>query len=162
MKMKTVAIALLAIFASVMVGTGSAWAGTPAPVQRYSGNQTFSGQCCVLFNETVGVSEPAKQKPVLVIWDTAYSPGTSDESLAGLSVNGGPCQTAVYGADVMPAYDLTDDPGAFIRHITFQWVILPSDGVLKAGANSFELCGGGNSSDDSLTIYNNTLSAFVY
>jgi hypothetical protein len=124
MKMKTVAFVLVAIFASVMIGEGSASAAAP-PVQRYSGTQTFNGLCCVLFNETVGITEPATLKSVLVIWDTGYSPGTNDESLAGLSVNGGACQTAVYGADVMPAYDLSNDPGAFIRHITFQWVILP-------------------------------------
>ena len=124
---------------------------------------SFNGLCCVLFNETVGITEPSTLRSVLVIWDTGYSPGTNDESLAGLSVNGGACQTSVYGADVMPAYDLANDPGAFIRHITFQWVISPSDGVLKTGANTFELCGGGASSaSDSLTIYNNTLTAIPY
>jgi hypothetical protein len=93
-----------------------------------------------------------------MVWDAAYAPGLNDESVAGLSVNGGACQTAVYGADVLPAYDLANDPGAFIRHITFQWAILPSDKVLKAGANTFELCGGGASSaSDSLILYNNVL-----
>ena len=159
MKTRALVVVLAALVASVIVGTGPASAAT-LPVLRSLNTQTFSGLCCVSFGETVGISEPSTLKPVVITWDVGYAPGLNDESLAGLSVNGGACQTAVFGADVMPAYDLANDPGAFVRHITFQWVILPSDGVLKTGANTFELCGGGaTSSSDSVTIYDNTLSA---
>lgn len=143
----------------ILVDARPASAVAPS-VLRSLTNQTFTGLCCSSFNETVGITEPSTVRAVVIVWDTAYSPGLNDETLAGLSVNGGTCKTGVYGSDVMPAYDLANDPGAFIRHITFQWVILPGDGVLKVGANTFELCGGGASSgSDSVTLYNNTVSA---
>ncbi|MGA3088243.1 MAG: hypothetical protein ABSD75_06500 [Terriglobales bacterium] len=57
----------------------------------------------------------------------------------------------------MPDYEL--GRGGNYSHVDFQWIILASDGVLKKGINTFELCGGGaNSSSDSISIYDNTLS----
>jgi hypothetical protein len=49
--------------------------------------------------------------------------------------------------------------------VTFQWIVEPGDGVLKAGtSNTFELCGGGDGSvsGDAINISQNTLSVAKY
>ena len=45
------------------------------------------------------------------------------------------------GPGAIPDYAI--GPGGNYSHVDFQWIILPSDGVLKKGTNTFELCGGG-------------------
>jgi hypothetical protein len=139
-----------------MAGAESAFAANPNVVRTLS-DQTFKGECCISFGESVTVTEPATLVPVVVIWSGDYAVNVADAYFVGLSVNGGECQTLSYGARV-----LADNPGpgsAYSTAAAFQWVILPDDGVLVKGKNTFELCGGGkNSSSDSITIGDNTLS----
>jgi|SRR5580658_2748099 hypothetical protein len=148
------------VFAAVLVslitvGTGSA-AAAADPVFRNLTAQTINGECCVPFNATVSISEPAVLKPVVVDWDTGYGIIVNDRYVAGLSVNGGACQTGVFGADVLPDLDtLVSDSNP---NVHFQWIILPSDGVLVKGINTFAVCGGGASTGDSIAIFDNTLS----
>jgi hypothetical protein len=144
----------------IMLETGSAVAAVN-PVLRNLTKQTFTGQCCVSFDEEVSITEPSALKPVVVTWDTGYEINAADDYIAGLSVNGGACQASsaggVFGAELIPDYQLAS--GKF-SHISFQWIILPSDGVLVAGKNTFVLCGGGLSfSSDSISILDNTLFA---
>jgi len=140
----------------IMAGTGSAFSATN-PILRVLEDQTFVGQCCFSFGESVSISEPATIKPVIVTWSGDYAPNSADAYFVGLSVNGGECTTVGYGARV-----LADNPGPGSTYSTaasFQWMVLPSDGILVKGTNTFELCGGGkNSADDSLTIGLNTLA----
>lgn len=140
----------------VAAGSGSALAASPHVLRTLS-DQTFDGLCCISFHESVSITEPATLVPVIVTWSSDYSVNVADAYFVGLSVNGGECETLAWGARV-----LADNPGpgsAYSTAAAFQWVILPSDGVLVRGTNTFELCGGGkNSSGDSLTIGLNTLS----
>jgi hypothetical protein len=125
------------------------------PTARNLSTQNF-GECCVPFNIEVSISEPATPKPAVVTWDTGYYEYVNDRYVAGLSVNGGACQTATFGGDVMP--NLTVNAGDSNLHVTFQWTILPTDGVLIKGVNTFAVCGGGATAGDSINIYNNTLN----
>ncbi len=150
---KTVVFA--AILACLIVaGAGSAFAAA-APIYRTTSDQTYEGQCCFSFGEQVSISEPATPKALIVTWSSDYAVNVADAYFVGLSVNGGACETQAYGARV-----LADNPGPGSGYATasFQWVVLPSDGVLVTGLNTFELCGGGkNSPSDSITIGQNTL-----
>ncbi len=140
----------------IMAGAGSAMAATNQ-VLRNLNEQIFDGECCVSFNESVSISEPATLEPAVVIWSSGYGIEVPDVYKAGLSVNGGPCEVGVWGPAAIPDYEL--GPGGNYLHVDFQWIILPSDDVLVKGVNTFELCGGGtNSSSDSIAIYDNTLS----
>jgi len=149
-------IVFAAILACLIVaGAGSAFAGTN-PFLRNLSDQTFDGQCCVSFGESVSITEPATPVTVIVTWSTDYAVNVADAYFAGLSVNGGECQTQAYGPRL-----LADNPGSGSSYTsaTFQWIVFPSDGVLKTGKNTFELCGGGkNSASDSITIGQNTLT----
>lgn len=125
---------------------------------RNLNNQTFTGVCCVSFNESVSISEPANISPVVVVFSTDYRVNvTGDQYHAGLSVNGSPCRTLDgYGSQVVAD---SDAPEGIWSNASFQWVVEPTDGVLVAGTNTFELCGGGlSSSSDSISIGQNTLS----
>ena len=149
---KSKRVLLPAILACLMAA-GSAFAGT-AQVDR-GGGQTFTGICCFSWVESVSIAEGATIKPVVVTWSADYAVNVADAYFAGISVNGGECQTAVYGARVL--WD-NPGPGSAYSSATFQWIILPTDGVLIKGNNKFELCGGGkNSNSDSITIGQNTL-----
>lgn len=137
----------------VVAGAGSASAANP--VLRNLNPQTITGQCCVPFGgESVSIVEPAKLEPVVVIWSSGYEINVPDAYYAGLSVNGASCSS--FGPQLMPDYSLG---GGFPdSNVAFQWIIFPSDGVLRPGNNTFELCGGGLNSGDSITINYNTLS----
>jgi hypothetical protein len=150
------------IFAAIvacvlMIGAGSALAATN-PILR-SGGATFEGQCCFSWNETVSLTEGATLKPVIVTWDADFDINVADAYFAGISINGGACETATYGPRVL-AYN--PGPGSLYTSDSFQWIVLPTDGVLVKGTNTFELCGGGkNSESDSITIGSNTLSVVL-
>jgi hypothetical protein len=92
------------------------------------------GQCCFLWNNTVTVTEPATVAPVALSFNLTYycDPGCSTFSV-GVSINSGPC--AFYGSGVLA-------PSSDDRTTSYQWVVLPSDGVLKQGKNTFTVCGG--------------------
>jgi hypothetical protein len=139
----------------IVAATGSASAANNS-ILRNTSDQTFEGQCCLSFGESVSYTEPATPVALIVTWSADFAVNVPDAYFAGLSVNGGECQTAFYGARVLP-----DNPGTGSAYTSasFQWVVLPSDGVLVKGKNTFELCGGGkNSASDSITIGANTLT----
>lgn len=146
------------VFAAILsclalVGSGSAFAANPI---RTLQNNTFEGECCFSFNETVTYTEPATITAVVVTFSTDYRVNVADEYHVGLSVNGGPCETTAYGSRVLA--DVPPLDGEW-NSAAFQWVILPTDKVLVKGANTFELCGGGKSSStDSITIGQNSLA----
>jgi hypothetical protein len=160
-KMRTSVVFASILACLIVVGAGSATAADKTVLR----NQNYfyvNGQCCISLNETVTITEPATLQPVIVHWSAGYSIEVTDNYQAGLSVNGGACSAnagagAGYGPEVIPDFEL-GYPGNF-SHVDFQWIILPSDGVLKTGTNTFELCGGGaNSTSDSIVINTNTLS----
>jgi hypothetical protein len=139
----------------ILAGVGSAFAANPS-ILRNTSDQTFEGQCCFSFGESVTYTEPATPVAVIVTWSADYAVNVADAYFAGISVNGGACETAFYGARVLAD---NPGPGSAYTSATFQWVVLPTDGVLVKGKNTFELCGGGkNSSSDSITIGANTLT----
>jgi hypothetical protein len=174
---KTSKINKSVVFAAVLAcliiaGTGSAFSqrslcppqmckvpdvSTTQPILRVLEDQTFVGQCCFSFGESVGITEPATIKPVIVTWSSDYAPNSADAYFVGLSVNGGECTTVGYGARVLA--DNTGPGSTYSTAASFQWMVLPKDRLLVTGSNTFELCGGGkNSPDDSLTIGLNTLA----
>jgi hypothetical protein len=139
----------------LMVGAGSAFAADQ--IVREIGVHDFTGECCILFNETVSVTESSTIKPVVVLFSFDYAEGNPDQYFVGLSVNGGTCQTESWGARA-----LLDNNSSNFTSTTFQWVILPTDDVLVPGNNTFEICGGGKgSSSDEISIGDNTLTVFL-
>jgi hypothetical protein len=146
-------VVFAAILACLIVaGTGSAFAADP--VLRNDNHTIVNGKCCVSFGESVSVVEPAPLQSVIVTWSTGYQINVHDSYFAGLSVNGSACNTAL-GPRTIPDIYVYDN--SFLT-ATFQWVVLPSDGLLFRGTNTFELCGGGeNYTSDSINIGQNTL-----
>ena len=111
----------------------TAFAVPPSQVFRSNDLLTFSGPCCFSFGETVALTEPAKPAPVVVTW-SATTGFTFVDEFVGLMVNGGPC--LAYGPNAIP------EPGGQQNTHTFVWIVFPTDG-LRAGSNTFTLCGGG-------------------
>jgi hypothetical protein len=158
------------LFAAILacligMGSGSAFA---QEVLRNDKSQDFKNTCpggtgCSNWGETVSTDEPSTLEPVVVIWSARYFVNTADVYYAGLDVNGAGCQTDVYGPTNLD--EIATNPAGHFLTVTFQWIVLPTDGVLKAGtANTFELCGGGDGlfKDDSITVSQNTLSVAKY
>lgn len=155
--------AILACF--TLAGSGSVFA---QQVSRSTGG-TFKNTCpggtgCSSWGFSVSIDEPSSGvEPVVVTWSARYFVNTPDVYYAGLSVNGGECQTGVYGPVNLDDI-ATNPPGHFLT-VTFQWIVLPTDkvggeDVLKSGTNTFEVCGGGNGAvkGDEIFIGQNTLS----
>jgi hypothetical protein len=149
----------------IVVGSGSAFA---QEVLRNGTAQTFKNTCpggtdCSDWDETVSTDEPDSLEPVVVIWSARYFVNTADIYYAGLNVNGTGCKTDFYGAANLD--DIATKPVGHFLTVTFQWIVEPGDGVLKAGtSNTFELCGGGDGSvsGDAINISQNTLSVAKY
>jgi hypothetical protein len=142
---------------ALMTFAGSALAATN-PVLR-NGGATFEGECCFSWNETVTLNEGSTIDPVIITWDADFEINVADAYFAGISINGAECLTGTYGPRVM-AYN--PGTGSLYTSDSFQWIVLPSDGVLVKGVNTFELCGGGkNSESDSITLGSNTLSVVL-
>jgi hypothetical protein len=168
-------IAKSVVFAAILaglvaVGPASAWAQN---VFRTTKANTFKNTCpggtgCSGWGFSVNVDEPSTGvEPVVVIWSARYFVNTADIYYAGLSVNGGACQTGVFGPTNLDDI-ATNPPGHFLT-VTFQWIVLPTDtiggtDVLVPGTNTFEVCGGGNGGvkGDSINISQNTLSVAKY
>jgi hypothetical protein len=149
--------AALTIIACLLVaGSLSAFAVPPPQVARSTQEQTITAQCCVLFGYTVRVTEPATVTPVIVTWSSDYI--IRGSTLFGLSLNQGPCK--FYGPAV--GENLVQAPGSISQFIsgTFQWVLLPSDGLAQ-GVNTFTVCGGGANQSLATTIGNNTLAVQI-
>jgi hypothetical protein len=154
----TKSVVFAAILACLIVAeAGSAFATNLKTTQvfRSLSSTTLTGKCCFLWGEFVTVIEPAAVAPVTLTWSADYAIHVTDLYLVGLSVNNGPCSTLLYGSRALQDYNTVDSDG--YASASFQWVVLPSDGLEK-GTNTFELCGGGeNSASDSVTLGNNTL-----
>lgn len=129
----------LAFFAVLigMIAAGSipSLAVPPGQVYRNYNTQEFTGVCCSSWGDTVTVTEPLALQPVVVTWTAEYFT-VWDDFYVGLSVNGGPC--LAFGSRLIPR----TLPGVLVRESgTFQWVVFPSDGLVK-GKNTFTVCGG--------------------
>jgi hypothetical protein len=110
----------------------------------------FTGKCCFSFGDSVTVKEPADITPVLVTFTADYQ-ATSVFSV-GIAVNGHPCQDTFVLDSFGPAY---------FRSRAFQWVLLPSDGLIK-GNNTITVCGGAASDPNStLTLGFRTLAVTI-
>ena len=76
--------------------------------------------------------------------------------VAGLSVNGGPCNT-VLGPGGFPILNATNQFSAK----TFRWVVLPSDGLFPNSFNSFTVCGGGFTNGAHITFGQRNLTVEI-
>jgi hypothetical protein len=141
----------LIILVCLLVATSiSALAVPAAQVFRDLSNKNLAGLCCYLWGSSVKITEPAAVAPVVVTWSMDYI--TDREFIVGLSVNNGPC--LAYGSRQVPASPF----GVDFDSKTFQWVVLPSDGLVK-GVNTFAVCGGGQlAPSDQITLGPRTLA----
>jgi hypothetical protein len=121
----------------MLAGPISAFAVPPGQVARLLTNPTISATCCVPIGPTVQLTEPAAIAPVIVTWSSDYE--ISGESAFALSVNGGPC--LFYGPGDAPFVSLKGGTG--LVSSSYQWLVLPADGVLVKGKNTFTSCFGG-------------------
>ena len=144
----------LAIICLVVGMASNAHAVPQRQLLRVLENHTFTGKCCNLWNEIVSVQEPAKLVPVVVTWSTDFIIVGAQYLVAGISLNGGPCQffgPAAFQQPISIVQGLNSDTRAF------EWVIQPTDG-LKRGNNTFTVCGGGLFADtETITLGFNTL-----
>jgi hypothetical protein len=134
-KMNKTRMACLAIICLILGATSTVFAVPPNQVFRSTTAVEFFGPCCISLNESVQVMEPAKPMPVVVIWSADYVTfrnSTGGSVLAGLMVNGGPCQ--LYGSGQLSNTNVEVQRA-------FQWIVFPSDGLVP-GLNTFALCGG--------------------
>jgi len=135
----------------VALGVATAALAVPPNEVLLNGNpQTFTGTCCFSFGETVTVMEPKVVVPVVVTWSTDYRLTANLFYNIGISVNGHPCLSS----------DLIDGfapPDGTFQSRSFQWTILPSDGLIR-GTNTITLCGGGEVATDTITLAGNTLA----
>jgi len=136
----------------LLVGIATAaFAVPPSEVVRVQGNQTFTGTCCFPWGETITVTEPRVVVPVVVTWSTDYLTTAGNVVFeVGVSVNGHPCLNRGTLNEFV-------SPDGTATSATFQWLISPSDGLIK-GTNNITLCGG-SASGGSITIGFNTLAA---
>lgn len=144
----------LATACLVMAVQMPAFAVPPGELLRVQQNTPFQGMCCFSMREKVSVTEPSVIAPVIVTWSTDYQ--ATREFVVSVSVNGGPCLAA--GPVVLDPFGTGNGSGPFDGHM-FQWVIMPSDGLVT-GKNTFLLCGGSFSFPDGVLMLGfNTLSA---
>jgi hypothetical protein len=146
-------VACLALLICLAAAAIPASAVTSNEVLRNLSLRPFTGPCCLLWGETVRVTEPRNPSAVVVTWTTDYN--SSGHFLVGLSVNSRPCN--FYGSREL----LQISPPAFLA-AAYQWVIFPSDGLVT-GTNTFELCGGDADGKNGTTanIGFNTLTARI-
>jgi len=146
-------MARMAIICLIVGATSTVFAVPPGQVFRLTTPVQFFGPCCISLNEFVQVTEPAKPVPVVVTWSADYftvRQNGGGNVLAGLMVNGGPCQ--LYGSGQLSDTD-------FEVQRAFQWIVFPSDGLVP-GLNTFALCGGAtgaNAETNELEIRGSTL-----
>ena len=111
------------------------FAVSPSEVLRHSDTRTISGSCCFSWDESVSVNLGTTPVPLIATWSADFA--NSGRFLVTISVNGGPCG-AVGGPGQVPAFYPTETG---YNNINFQWIILPSDGLVP-GVNTITLCGG--------------------
>jgi hypothetical protein len=157
----TKSVFFAAVLACIIAVSGSAFAqqairnpGSSTPNNDFcSGGD---GNDCPDWGESVNISETSSLEPVVVTFSLRYFVNVADVYYVGLDVNGSGCITDFYGPTNLD--DISTNPAGHFLTATYQWVILPSDGLLVSGKNTFEVCGGGNSSGDAVTIGVNTLT----
>ena len=144
-----VSVAALAL--ALMTLPASSYATATKQVARNLFITTTTAECCVVLGPTVKITEPATVSPVIVTWSADYI--VFDTVQFALSLNGGPC--LFYGPSVANLF-ASGTASSFISG-TFQWVIMPADG-LKTGANTFTVCGGGVGKAVTFSVGSNTLT----
>ena len=143
----------LSVVCLVVMVTPAVFAVSNQELLRVEQNQSFQGACCFTWLEQVRVTEPAAIVPVIVTWSTDYQ--STGPFLAGLSVNGRPCQ--FFGSGSIARFGVGDGTGDFESRY-LQWTILPDEGLIR-GRNTFTLCGGATLSPiDIITLGFNTLT----
>jgi hypothetical protein len=140
----------------MLAGSLPAFAVPTPQVARILNIQTFTAQCCVLLGPTVHLNEPSTIAPVIVTWSADYA--DTGTVLFGLSLNGKPC--AFFGSGVAPLTTLDPKSTSIFLSSSFQWVVLPADGLVK-GSNSFTVCGGGVGGSVTMNIGSNTLTVQI-
>jgi hypothetical protein len=146
---KNTAMAIAIIACMMLAASTSSFAVPASQISRVPTFMTFVGVCCTPWGQTVQITEPAEVVPVIVTWSSDV--WTTDESIVGLSLNGGFC--TAYGSREIPAQGSNG-----FTNTTHQWALLPSDG-LKKGPNTFALCGGAvRPGTDILNIWLSTLT----
>ncbi len=152
---KNTAVFVATLAGIMLAGSLSAFAVPPKQVARVYNAVTFTGKCCFLWNESVSITEPATIVPVIVTWSADVV--VNDEFLVGLSLNGGGC--TAFGSREIPWLAVFKGSGALNQ--THQWVVFPSDGLVK-GTNTFALCGGGvSSTSDTISFGLSTLAVQI-
>jgi len=149
-------LGIAALAALLIVGSVSAFAMPANQVARTVNVQTITAKCCVLLNPTVRVTEPATPTPVIVTWSADYN--TTGTAQFGLSVNGGAC--VAYGPFVVQQPVLGAGANSVTVSGTHQWVVSPSDGLVK-GSNTFQVCGGGSGQVVTVNIGFSTLTVQI-
>jgi hypothetical protein len=129
----------------------SSFATSGGQVARNLFITTTAAKCCVMLGPRVKINEPVTVAPVIVTWSADYI--VFDTVQFALSLNGGPC--LFYGPSVANLF-ASGTASSFISG-TFQWVILPRDG-LKKGTNTFTVCGGGVGKAVTMSVGSNTLT----
>ena len=148
--MKRMVLTIAVLLVCLGVAT-SAFAVPPGEMVRVETNQTFTGACCFSWNETITVTEPKVLVPVIVTWSTDYI--ATDIFHVGVAINDHPCMAAEDLTESVPKDGTADSR-------TFQFVLFPSDGLVK-GNNIITLCGGGFAAGDSITLGFNTLAGRI-
>jgi hypothetical protein len=150
---KNTVLLVAALACMMLAGSISAFAVPPNQVARTVNVQTIKAQCCVLMNPTVSVTEPTAVTPVIVTWGADYN--TSGTAQFGLSVNRGPC--VAYGPFVVQEPVLIPGSNSITVSGTHQWIVFPSDGLVK-GRNTFQVCGGGFGESQTINVGFSTLA----
>ncbi len=137
-KANKLSIAIFAALACVTLAASiPAFAILPNQAVFFANGANFAGVCCFSWGESVTINEPTKVVPVVVTWNADYQ--SDGYQFNGIILNGGSCVS--YGPSGMPEGQPIG--GAVYTQGSYQWVILPSNG-LTAGKNTFTLCGGGS------------------
>jgi hypothetical protein len=145
---------VVALATVLTIAPVSAFASTPTASGQVARNlfiTTTTAECCVILGPTVKISFPTTTAAVIVTWSADYI--VFDTVQFALSVNGGPC--TFYGPSVANLF-ASGTASSFISG-TFQWVVLPADG-LKKGTNTFTVCGGGVGKAVTFSTGSNTLT----
>src|SRR5437868_6500546 len=124
-KMTKQRVARLAVICTFLGIAAFAFAIPANQLLRKGDFPSFTGKCCFSWGESVTVMEPTQVTPVVVTWSADYQ--TFSSINAGIAVNGHPCQ--------VPEFLDLDISGSLFRSRTIQWVVLPSDGLIK-GSNT--------------------------
>ena len=141
----------IAVVCIVLGSAIAAFAVPPSEVVRKETNETFTGQCCFSWSETVTVTEPKSLVPVVVTFSTDFV--ATGLIQVGVAINGHPC---LNNDDIDGS---TPADGTFNSR-TYQFILLPNDGLMK-GDNTITLCGGGLRTSDSITLGFHTLAVRI-